>query len=170
MDHLKRSCADELLPCSGADVGLGPVYPGCAVLLKRAELESHAASCPFALLKPMFSALSSELVRLHQKDKRQSSRIAALEELLEDAVARKRKQNPSVLELDDGLKGAGSAGTRKTIIHLNARLSGEDGVILSFQLAKTTRLAKLIDSFAQKVGEFSSISLSHLDIKNAEYW
>lgn len=160
MDHLANSCNFELLPCPGADVGLGPAVPGCTAALKRADLESHATTCPFVLMKPMFGAVAHEMSVLQSRARKLQHRVVALEDIIDDlSLSRKKRTGNSnsfssatqgeLLELD------GNGAPRKTIIHVNARLLGDDSVTLSFALAKTTRLGKLMESFTVKVHEVS---------------
>lgn len=179
-DHLDHSCQYQRLPCPGNNIGLGPAVPGCQVKLKRAELAKHAATCTFVQMTPVWQAISREMGILNAKVKKLQARVNVLEEVVEESpqysdLTRKRmrlmgqsssnsgSQGRELLDLDE------SGQVKKSIIHLHARLVGEEEVVLSFALAKTTRLAKLMDSFQTKVYEFSS-SLAHLDIRNAEFW
>lgn len=193
-DHLQLHCSFFPLKCPGHDVGLGPAIPGCNKTLRRGQLKSHTESCPFVLMKPMFAAVSQQMERLHERNKLLKSRVVMLEEAVDDTILGKRKRGSTLpagasqelLELDR------TAGQKKTIIHVTAKLVGDetilsaclsDGVVLlpprltddivsktGFALGKTTRLGKLMDSFASKIPEFSGSSLAGVDLNKAEYW
>ncbi|KAI9013635.1 hypothetical protein DFJ74DRAFT_294009 [Hyaloraphidium curvatum] len=173
-DHLKTSCRFELVPCPGADLSLGPAVPGCTFSANRADLQRHVASCPFVAMGPVFTAVGKQLSFLSARCKRLQSRVADLEDQLKDEPRKRPRPGSQSGSSRDVLKldGAREA-EKKTVVHINAKLVGDPtqkDVVLSFALAKTTRLGKLMQSFVEKVHSFAGQPLTHLDFATAEYW